>query len=175
MKKKRKSPKRKIGGLKAGSSHNKVLYNAVHVELHTTVVEEVFTSLSITNIEEAVKVIGKYFNKKTIASKEQLIAIGLNRGNKKIFVLEISIGNEKMCVMDIHELLRMCIMTKCSGIIIAHNHPSGNINPSQADDNMTKKVREALKVIDVEFMDHFILSPDGRAYSYAAEGRLIIN
>jgi len=61
------------------------------------------------------------------------------------------------------------IKSLASGIIIAHNHPSGNLNPSQPDINLTKKVKQAGNTMDVQVLDHLILTKDSY-YSFADEG-----
>jgi DNA repair protein RadC len=57
------------------------------------------------------------------------------------------------------------------GIILVHNHPSGNLRPSSEDDKLTKQIKEGGKLLDVRVLDHLIIAPTGY-YSYADEGRM---
>ncbi len=77
----------------------------------------------------------------------------------------------KSCIVDIKLLCSLVLHTLCSYVVIAHNHPSGNIAPSKYDYAITNKIQEALKLIDVDVLDHFILVPNGYI-SFAGAGYL---
>lgn len=72
-------------------------------------------------------------------------------------------------VADIKLILGIALKTVSSGIILAHNHSSGNLHPSQADKDLTKKIVEAGKLLDVKVYDHLIVTVNGY-YSFAYEG-----
>ena len=69
------------------------------------------------------------------------------------------------------EIVRRCLELNAAAIIVAHNHPSGNPAPSQADQRITEKVKEALALVDVRVLDHFVIG-GGDAYSFAEHGLL---
>jgi len=64
----------------------------------------------------------------------------------------------------------MQLKANASGIIICHNHPSGNVQPSESDLSLTKKIKEAASLMDVQLLDHLIIIPEGGYYSVADEG-----
>lgn len=68
-------------------------------------------------------------------------------------------------------LLQVALKTMVTSIIISHNHPTGVLKPSQADILLTEKIREAAKLLDIELLDHLIVSNEGY-YSFAREGKM---
>ena len=93
----------------------------------------------------------------------------LNRANKIIELKKISAGGVSGTVTDIKIILKAAIEKTASGIIVCHNHPSGNIKPSSADINLTKKLKSACELVDISFLDHVIVSYN-HFYSFADEG-----
>lgn len=95
----------------------------------------------------------------------------LDRANNVIKKLQISKGGISGTVVDIRMIMKESVDSLASGIILCHNHPSGNTNPSKDDDIITHKLQEAGKVMDIRLLDHVIIG-DRRYYSYRDEGRL---
>ena len=93
----------------------------------------------------------------------------LNRANKIIELKKISAGGVSGTVTDIKIILKAAIEKTASGIIVCHNHPSGNIKPSSEDINLTKKLKSACELVDISFLDHVIVSYN-HFYSFADEG-----
>lgn len=102
---------------------------------------------------------------------ECFYAMYLNRANKILSVMLISEGGTSGTVTDIKKILAPAILQNASGIIISHNHPSGNVRPSEADKQTTEKISHACKLMDIELLDHLILT-DESYYSFADEGEL---
>jgi DNA repair protein RadC len=69
-------------------------------------------------------------------------------------------------------IFQYALKANAAQIILAHNHPSGNLKPSDADLSITKKIKEAARYLDITILDHIILSIDERNYSFAEEGVL---
>ncbi|MDR2118838.1 MAG: DNA repair protein RadC [Tannerellaceae bacterium] len=90
---------------------------------------------------------------------------------KVIEKVKISQGGTAETPVDIRIILRAAIQSLACGLILCHNHPSGNIQPSVQDDALTQRVRNAAKMMGIKLLDHLILS-DNRYYSYADEGKL---
>ena len=67
--------------------------------------------------------------------------------------------------------MRDALLKRATSLVVCHNHPSGNVNPSQDDDNITIKIRDAATLMNIRLLDHVILT-DGNFYSYADEGRI---
>lgn len=102
---------------------------------------------------------------------EELWAAFINRSGKLINKVKISQGGISETSADLRILLKAAIQSLASGIILCHNHPSGNLRPSQQDDMLTQRLQKAAKLIEISLLDHIILT-ESTYYSYADEGRL---
>ena len=102
-------------------------------------------------------------------SYEEFWVIYMNRSNRIIDQVKISQGGISGTVIDVRIILKHAIEKLASTIIICHNHPSGNLQPSKSDIQITSKLKEAAKFHDVELLDHLIIS-DSSYYSFADEG-----
>lgn len=127
----------------------------------------------IKSAEDAYTVLLPFFSKATIALKEQFVVMYLNKGNKVIGVYQLSSGGITGTVMDIRLVFCIALKTVATGIILAHNHPSGNLNPSPQDISMTERIMEAGNLLNIQVLDHLILSPiKGEYFSFKEEGVL---
>ena len=95
----------------------------------------------------------------------------LNKANKVIRKCSISEGGVSGTVVDPKKIYKIALDQHASSIILGHNHPSGNIQPSEADQKITKKIRDAGFMLDVAVLDHLIIGDDSY-YSFADEGTL---
>jgi DNA repair protein RadC len=102
---------------------------------------------------------------------EEFWAIFLSRNNNIIKIECISKGGVSGTVVDTRLIFKPAIECLASGIILVHNHPSGNLKPSQEDINLTKKIKEAARLIDMTIQDHLIIG-DQAYFSFADEGLL---
>jgi len=82
----------------------------------------------------------------------------------------VSMGGLSDAQVDVRMILQAALLAKADGIVVCHNHPSGNVKPSFLDDMMTVKINKACRAMDIELIDHLIIAPYGY-YSYADEGR----
>ena len=96
----------------------------------------------------------------------------MTRSNKVLGVASISKGGISGTVTDVRIILQYAIKSNASGMIICHNHPSGNLNPSESDTKITQKIKEAGNLMDIQLLDHLILTLDGSYYSFADNGLL---
>ena len=103
--------------------------------------------------------------------KEKFYALYLNRSNDVLGYSLISIGGISGTVVDPKIIFQIALKSNASSIILVHNHPSGNIKPSSADIDLTKKIYNAGKFLDIEIMDHLIIT-ESKYYSFADEGTL---
>jgi len=92
----------------------------------------------------------------------------LNRANIVLGYLKLSSGGTAGTVVDTKVILQAAIKSNAHGIIIAHNHPSGNPKPSAEDEVLTMRLKKACKIIDVELLDHIILTKSDY-YSFSVE------
>ncbi|MEG1585584.1 MAG: DNA repair protein RadC [Bacteroidales bacterium] len=95
----------------------------------------------------------------------------LNQSNRVIHRKKISKGGVSETAVDIRIILKDAIEQLASGLILCHNHPSGNNKPSAADDSFTKKIKEAARLMDIRVLDHLIVCEDCY-FSYADEGKI---
>jgi DNA repair protein RadC len=95
----------------------------------------------------------------------------LNRANRVTGVYEVSTGGITGTVADPRLILAAAIKSLSVSIILAHNHSSGNLKPSRADEELTAKIKEAGKYHDIKILDHIIISSEGY-YSFSDEGLL---
>lgn len=105
---------------------------------------------------------------------ESFKVILLNRANKVMGVTTISKGGITGTVVDSKILFAAALKGLACSIILAHNHPSGNKRPSQADIDITKKITEGAKLLDIVVLDHVIVAGDlpGEYYSFADNGNI---
>ncbi|WP_412987691.1 JAB domain-containing protein [Pontimicrobium sp. IMCC45349] len=127
--------------------------------------------IKITGSESAYKILLENWNHDTLELQEEFKAILLNRANRVLGIYNLSKGGVTGTVVDIKLLLASAIKSNSSNIIVSHNHPSGNLKPSQADLNLTKKIKEACKYFDITLLDHIIVSKKGY-YSFTDSGDL---
>ena len=102
---------------------------------------------------------------------EELWAIYMNMASRIVKMKRISVGGIAQTLVDIRILLKEALLSNAVAMTICHNHPSGNVRPSSADDQLTDKISKACKTMDIRFLDHLIIADD-TYYSYADEGRL---
>jgi DNA repair protein RadC len=112
------------------------------------------------------------FDQSTIDWTEEVVLLCLSQAKKLLGYYKVSSGGIAGTVLDARVVFTTAL--NCAGttsIILAHNHPSGNLNPSPQDDNMTRKIADAGELLDITLLDHLIVTSDGY-YSYLDEGRL---
>ncbi len=112
------------------------------------------------------------FPEETIALQEQFVILYLNRANLVIGAYHAFTGGITGTVADIRIIMGVALKAMACGMVISHNHPSGSLKPSNADKHLTDKIKEAGKLMDINLLDHIILSPEGSFYSFADEGEL---
>lgn len=103
--------------------------------------------------------------------REAMVVLFLNNSNRTLGWSIASIGGITGTLVDVRLILRDALLTQATSIILIHNHPSGTLNPSQADIAITEKVKKAAQLMEVTLLDHIILNEDAY-YSFADEGRL---
>ena len=102
---------------------------------------------------------------------EELWVALTNRAGKALEKIKISQGGTSETTADLRLILKAAINSLCSGILLCHNHPSGNCQPSKQDDTLTFRLKEAASLMNIKLLDHIIVC-DNTYYSYADEGRL---
>jgi len=103
---------------------------------------------------------------------EEFKLLLMNRSNSVLGILTVSKGGISGTITDIRLIYQAAIKANASGIIVCHNHPSGNLNPSESDAKLTQKIKQAGLLMDIQLLDHFIITMDGSYYSFADNGLL---
>ena len=101
-------------------------------------------------------------------TREFFMALLLNQANKIIHEQILSEGGITGTVADPRVLFKLALSHEATGIIICHNHPSGQLHPSRMDDLLTEKVKKGAALLDIKLIDHIIVSTEGY-YSYAEQ------
>jgi DNA repair protein RadC len=100
---------------------------------------------------------------------EQFKIVLLNRANKVLGVSLISTGGLSGTVVDLKVVFAIALKGGATSLVLSHNHPSGNLKPSGADIAITKRIKDAGKILDIEVVDHLIVTSEAY-YSFAEEG-----
>jgi DNA repair protein RadC len=125
----------------------------------------------INSVKDCYQLLKELWNENTIEMQEEFKVMLLNRGNKVIGVYEASSGGLTGTVADPRLILAAAIKSLAVSIILSHNHPSGNLKPSRADEELTQKIKVAASYHDIRVIDHIIITSEGY-YSFADEGLL---
>lgn len=153
------------------STNEKRIYEAAEIQL--TYRSDVKPSMrpKISGSKDAYSVLLENWDKSKIEFIEQFKVMLLNRSNKVLGIFEVSSGSSTGTIADPKLIFAAAIKASACGIIMAHNHPSGNLNPSQADIDLTKRMKEGGRFLEIQVLDHVILTSEGY-YSFADEGIL---
>jgi DNA repair protein RadC len=121
----------------------------------------------IKTANEAVDILKNFYDLNSINLQEEFLILYLNRGHRLIGVYKISKGSINSTLVDVRLVMSVGLKLACSSIILSHNHPSGNIKPSIGDIKITRKLYNAGALLDINIIDHVIVSPDFGYYSFS--------
>lgn len=107
----------------------------------------------------------------SIDVEESLYVVFLNPKNKLIGFSLISIGTLTNCTVDVAKIVKLALLCNATQIIVSHNHPSGNREPSKADEIVTERLSDALSLFNIGLIDHIIITKNN-FYSFADELKL---
>jgi DNA repair protein RadC len=127
-------------------------------------------SKKITSAHDACMQLLEGYDKDTIGMQEQFVVLLLNRANKGLGIYKVSTGGITGVMVDIRLVMVAALKSLASGIIISHNHPSSNMVPSIQDVELTARIDKACKLLDIELLDHIIVTSSHSFYSFANEG-----
>lgn len=151
----------------------KPLTQTAELEVLYSVTPDWETLPVISSSTRGYEVLYPYFPTSTIALQEYFIVAYLNRGNRLLGVYQMSRGGITGTIADPRLILGAALKIAASGIILSHNHPSGTLKPSSADIELTTRLRDGAKLMDLSVLDHLIVTPTAGEYcSFADEGLL---
>jgi DNA repair protein RadC len=146
--------------------------------MHTTEIEVVYKTKipmskrpKLSQSADVVNLLRSIWNPNQLEFLEECYMLLLNQGNRVLGFVQLSKGGISGTVVDPRIVFGIALKVHASCIILAHNHPSGAINPSAADIKLTEKIKAAATLLDIKLLDHIILSTEGY-YSFADEGAL---
>lgn len=123
----------------------------------------------ISGSRDAYEVLKSNWDPSRIEFLEQFKVMLLNRANKVLGILEVSTGGVTGTVADPKVIFAAALKACACGLIVAHNHPSGNLTASQSDIDLTKKLKQAGQFLELPLLDHVIVTSEGY-FSFADEG-----
>lgn len=125
----------------------------------------------LTSSRETYAVLSTLYPEESIQHYEQFVVLFLNRRNEVLGYKVISQGGLAATVVDARIVFQAAILSNASSIILSHNHPSGNLQPSGSDVEITKNLKAAGELLEIKVLDHVIVTSDGY-FSFADEGKL---
>ena len=147
------------------------LYQVAEIELVYRSKIKASERPKIITSKDAYKILLQTWDENKMELQEQFKILLLNRGNKVVGIYEVSTGGITGTVADPRLIFTAALKANAVALILAHNHPSANLKPSNADTMLTQKIREGGKLLDINVMDHLIVCNEGY-YSFADEGAL---
>lgn len=147
-------------------------YNAIpEIELRYTKRGLPEERLQLSSSHECYKALKTMFNSDTIEYREEFLCILLDKGYKTLGFFKVSSGGMISTVVDPRMIFAAALKAAATGIILAHNHPSGNLKPSEPDIAITRRLKQGGEILGINILDHLIISPSGY-YSFNDEGML---
>jgi len=125
----------------------------------------------VKNSQEVWNVAISHWDLNIIEYQEEMKLVLLNRANEVLGIYNLSKGGTTSTIIDIKIILAIALKCNANAIVIIHNHPSGNLKPSEADKKLTGKLRAVCKLVDLKLLDHLIINRDSY-YSFADSGIL---
>lgn len=125
----------------------------------------------VTCSRQVYEILLKFWNQDSLEYTEQFQVMLLSRGNRVLGICTISSGGTSGTVVDPKLVFAAGLKANASSIVLSHNHPSGNLSPSEQDRRLTKGLVEIGRALDLPIVDHIILSPEGY-FSFADGGEL---
>lgn len=148
------------------------LNNLGEVEVSYKYLSTFENRLVVKTPAEALNTLCHLYHKESMGIQEQFLVIYLNKSNMVIGSCNLFRGSISACVVDIKLILAVGIKLMANSVILSHNHPSGNLKPSEQDISLTKKIQSALETVEMSLLDHLIVSPDFKYLAFSEAGLL---
>jgi len=140
-------------------------------EIQVSYYPRLIQSQKITSSSDAVEIIRKAWDKRTIEMQEEVKLILLNQSNTVLGIYNLSKGGINSSLVDVRLILSVALKCLATGLILIHNHPSGNLNPSKSDLEIVKKLNESCKLLDITLLDSIIITKESYM-SFGDDGML---
>lgn len=139
----------------------------IKVSYSTTITPKI----KITTVNKAFEVLLSLWDLDTIELQEEFKILLLNRANEVLGIYPLSKGGITGTVVDSRLIFAVALKCNATGIILCHNHPSGNLKPSDADITLTRSIKKCADFLDITLIDHLIITKNG-FFSFSNEGKL---
>jgi hypothetical protein len=120
-------------------------------EIQVSYTPSLLVDMSIKNSKKSFELMLNEWEQETLQMQEEVKILLLNRNNKVLGIYSLAKGGLTSCVVDVRIILSIALKTLATGIILVHNHPSGNLKPSKADLDITKKLKQSCDLLDITF------------------------
>lgn len=127
--------------------------------------------IKITTVNKAFEVLLSLWDLDTLELQEEFKVLLLNRANEVLGIYPLSKGGITGTVVDSRLIFAVALKCNATGIILCHNHPSGNLKPSDADITLTRSIKKCADFLDISLIDHLIITRNG-FFSFSNEGKL---
>lgn len=127
--------------------------------------------IKITSVNKAFEVLLSLWDLDTIELQEEFKILLLNRANEVLGIYPLSKGGITGTVVDSRLIFAVALKCNATGILLCHNHPSGNLKPSDADITLTRSIKKCADFLDISLIDHLIITRNGY-FSFSNEGKL---
>ena len=149
--------------------NNQCISNLAEISISYSLSVKASDRQKIRCSDEIEKIVRNIFP--SIEHREYFYLICLNRSNQVLGYHQVSVGGITGTVADIRIIFQTALKANSSSIVVAHNHPSGNTTPSESDCQLTNKIKDAGKLLDIPVLDHLILTAESYL-SFADENLL---
>ena len=120
---------------------------------------------------DAARILRNHWEEGKMDLLEQFKVLFLNKANKVLCIYNVSSGGITSTVVDSRLIFGTALKINATAMVLSHNHPSGNLKPSKADEELTQKIKAGGKLLDITILDHLIITSEGY-FSFADEGLL---
>ena len=148
------------------------LIQELEVVYHPSKKGGVITKTSIKSSKTAAELLFRYYNTNTLSFQEEFLVLYVNNANNIIGIQQLSKGGITATYVDVRIVLATALKCFATGIIISHNHPTGQLKPSTQDEVITLNIKKACNYFDIKLLDHIILAPSGEYFSFSDTGIL---
>lgn len=129
------------------------------------------TKPQIKSSLQVYEMVKKHWNPNHLELHEEFKVIFLNQSNRVLGIYDLAKGGISQCTVDVRLIFSIALKVNSSGIMLVHNHPSGNLTPSAPDTAITKNIREIGVLMNIKLLDHLIITKENY-YSFADHGDL---
>lgn len=124
----------------------------------------------VTKAYDACVLFSTNWNKGKISYLEEFKVMLLNRDNRVLGIVDVSLGGVAGTVVDPKIIFAIALKGNASALILCHNHPSGSLKPSESDKRITQQLKSGGKLLEIEVHDHLIINSDNGYFSFADNG-----